>query len=135
MVLDDIIVAKLRPGQEIEIEAHCVKGIGRDHAKWSPVCTASYRLLPRIELSSDITDQYADELVAMCPTNVFDIEDLGNGTSSVVALRDCERSRSLIETMQSELEQAIEQLPQLGHATAPCAESVFDTQAGPNESS
>jgi DNA-directed RNA polymerases I and III subunit RPAC1 len=80
MVYDDIIVAKLRPGQVIKIEAHCVKGTGRDHAKWSPVCTASYRLLPRIELeTNEIQDAYADELVAMCPTNVFDIEDLGNG--------------------------------------------------------
>jgi DNA-directed RNA polymerase I and III subunit RPAC1 len=39
----DILIALLRPGQEIELEAHCIKGIGKEHAKWSPVCTASYR--------------------------------------------------------------------------------------------
>jgi len=36
-VHDDILIAKLRPGQKIECEIHCEKGIGREHAKWSPV--------------------------------------------------------------------------------------------------
>mmetsp|Transcript_21314 Transcript_21314/g.53113 ORF Transcript_21314/g.53113 Transcript_21314/m.53113 type:complete len:366 (-) Transcript_21314:106-1203(-) len=51
-VHDDILIAKLRPGQEIELEAWCEKGIGKTHAKWSPVCTASYRLLPAITFAS-----------------------------------------------------------------------------------
>ena len=36
-VHDDILIAKLRPGQEMDIKVHCVKGIGSDHAKFSPV--------------------------------------------------------------------------------------------------
>lgn len=36
-VHDDILIAKLRPGQEIDLVCWCVKGIGRDHAKFSPV--------------------------------------------------------------------------------------------------
>ena len=35
---EDILVAKMRPGQEIDLEVHCVKGIGKEHTKWSPVC-------------------------------------------------------------------------------------------------
>ncbi|KAJ3338974.1 DNA-directed RNA polymerase core subunit rpc40 [Entophlyctis luteolus] len=54
-VHDDIVIAKLRPGQEIDIEVHCQKGIGKEHAKWSPVATASYRLLPEIQILSPIT--------------------------------------------------------------------------------
>ncbi|KAL9936070.1 hypothetical protein V8E36_004912 [Tilletia maclaganii] len=46
----DILLAKLRPGQSINLELHCEKGIGKDHAKFSPVCPASYRLLPRITI-------------------------------------------------------------------------------------
>ncbi|CAO1631085.1 unnamed protein product [Sympodiomycopsis kandeliae] len=51
-VHDEILLAKLRPGQELRMELHCEKGIGKDHAKFSPVATASYRLLPHIEIDS-----------------------------------------------------------------------------------
>ena len=74
----DILLVKLAPGQEIELEAHAVKGIGKDHAKFSPVATASYRLLPRITLSAEqpFLDSEADALVARCPLGVFDVEDI-----------------------------------------------------------
>ncbi|KAG8787701.1 DNA-directed RNA polymerase core subunit rpc40 [Serendipita sp. 397] len=45
-----ILLAKLRPGQEIAMEMHAVKSIGRDHTKFSPVATATYRLMPHIQL-------------------------------------------------------------------------------------
>ena len=61
------------------VQLHCRKGIGKDHAKFSPVATASYRLLPIVSLKEEIEDDDAEELVAKCPLNVFDIEDLGGG--------------------------------------------------------
>jgi DNA-directed RNA polymerase I and III subunit RPAC1 len=78
---DDILIAKLRPGQEIEMELICEKGIGKTHAKWSPVCTAFYRLMPDIKLTAPIENDDARELKALCPMGVFDIEDLGKGKS------------------------------------------------------
>lgn len=36
---NDILIAKMRPGQEIDLRLHAVKGIGGDHAKFSPVGT------------------------------------------------------------------------------------------------
>ena len=33
----NIVLAKLRPGQSISMELHAVKGVGKDHAKFSPV--------------------------------------------------------------------------------------------------
>eukprot|EP00199_Chlamydomonas_sp_CCMP681_P001831 CAMPEP_0119110596 /NCGR_PEP_ID=MMETSP1180-20130426/30693_1 /TAXON_ID=3052 ORGANISM="Chlamydomonas cf sp, Strain CCMP681" /NCGR_SAMPLE_ID=MMETSP1180 /ASSEMBLY_ACC=CAM_ASM_000741 /LENGTH=358 /DNA_ID=CAMNT_0007097031 /DNA_START=1 /DNA_END=1077 /DNA_ORIENTATION=- len=49
-VHDNILVAKMRPGQTIQLEAHAIKGIGKDHAKWSPVATAWYNNLPEMFL-------------------------------------------------------------------------------------
>lgn len=35
---DDILLAKMTSGQSLDIELHAVKGEGKDHTKWSPVC-------------------------------------------------------------------------------------------------
>jgi DNA-directed RNA polymerase I and III subunit RPAC1 len=74
----DVLLAKLAPGQKIELEAHAIKGVGKDHAKWSPVCTAAYRLLPSITLDAKkpFLDEEAEALVARCPMGVYDIEDI-----------------------------------------------------------
>ena len=45
---DKILLAKLRAGQQIEVECHATRGLGAEHAKWSPVATAWYRLLPEV---------------------------------------------------------------------------------------
>ena len=39
------------------MELDCEKGIGKTHAKWSPVCTAYYRLLPAIEITQPVTGE------------------------------------------------------------------------------
>lgn len=92
-VHDDILIAKLRPGQVIDLVAHCHLGIGEEHAKWSPVSTASYRLHPRVSLVEPVVGKDAAELVAKCPMNVFDIED----SAAVVAReRNCSMCRECI---------------------------------------
>ncbi|KAI0285482.1 DNA-directed RNA polymerase [Russula aff. rugulosa BPL654] len=48
--IPETVLVKMRPGQGVEMEMHAVKGLGKDHAKFSPVATASYRLLPHIVL-------------------------------------------------------------------------------------
>ena len=63
----DILVAKLSKGQEIELEAHCKKGTGAEHAKWSPVSTAWYRLLPEIVLLEDVRGPTAKALAGCFP--------------------------------------------------------------------
>ncbi|XP_022056039.1 DNA-directed RNA polymerases I and III subunit RPAC1 [Acanthochromis polyacanthus] len=78
-VHDDILIAQLRPGQELDIIMHCVKGIGKDHAKFSPVATASYRLLPEITLLEPVEGEKAERLKSCFSPGVIELEDV-NGT-------------------------------------------------------
>ena len=45
-----IVICKLRRGQRILARCIAKKGIGREHAKWSPVCTVAYRLDPAVQI-------------------------------------------------------------------------------------
>lgn len=72
-VHDDILLAKLRPGQEIELEAHGRVGTGQDHAKFSPVATACYRLSTEVELLEPVYDVDAEELVNLYEPGVFEL--------------------------------------------------------------
>lgn len=40
--LDNIIITKLVPGQQIDLELHAVKGYGYQNPKWSPVSLATF---------------------------------------------------------------------------------------------
>ncbi|KAL7464154.1 hypothetical protein ACHAXS_004487, partial [Conticribra weissflogii] len=91
---EDILLAKLRPGQVIELEAHARKGTGKDHAKFSPVATASYRLMPQIEITRPIYDDDAEELVNWFEPGVFSLlpipsdaegEDAGHRVKAAVS--------------------------------------------------
>lgn len=70
----DILVAKLRPEQKIDMELHCIKGIGADHAKFSPVATATYRLLPDINIMSPIIGDDAKKFAKCFPRGVIELE-------------------------------------------------------------
>ncbi|KAM8852528.1 DNA-directed RNA polymerases I and III subunit RPAC1 [Synchiropus picturatus] len=81
----DILIAQLRPGQELDIIMHCVKGIGKDHAKFSPVATASYRLLPEITLLEPVMGEKAARLQRCFSPGVIQLEDVDGETVAVVA--------------------------------------------------
>jgi DNA-directed RNA polymerase I and III subunit RPAC1 len=70
----DILIAKLRPGQCIDVEIHAIKGVGSDHAKFSPVATASYRLLPTITILKPILGQDANKFKGCFPEGVIELE-------------------------------------------------------------
>ena len=88
-VHDKILIAKLRPGQELDLELHCEKGIGKDHAKFSPVATATYRLLPHIQLLKPIPAEHVDKLVSCFPPGVIGVE--GSGSSKKAFVKDARK--------------------------------------------
>ncbi|CRG84261.1 DNA-directed RNA Polymerase III subunit C5 [Talaromyces islandicus] len=78
----DILVAKLRPGQQLSLEMHCIKGIGADHAKFSPVATATYRLLPEIRILRPIIGQDAKKFAKCFPRGVIGFEKITSAEAS-----------------------------------------------------
>lgn len=93
-------ITKLRPGQCIELYARAVRSNALDHAKYQPVSTAFYRLVPRVEVSDTINNRAKELLVQTCPMGVFDIEDgdlIVREPRKCTACRECIRSRRLSE--------------------------------------
>ena len=88
-----IVIAKLRPGQEIIVTSHAIKGLGKDHAKFSPVATCGYRLLPQITLKEPIRGKAAERLQKCFPKGVVDIVD---GEAKVVGARNDTVSREVL---------------------------------------
>eukprot|EP00116_Pleurobrachia_bachei_P007215 sb/3467477/ len=90
---DDILINVLRPGQEIDMTMHAVKGIGSDHAKFSPVATATYRLLPEIQLLKEFRGSAAEKLKSCFSPGVIEIE---NGVAVVKNARLDSGSREVL---------------------------------------
>lgn len=80
----NIPIAKLAPRQIIEVEMIALKNVGRVHAKWSPVCPATYRLLPIIEIQ-DFYDEEAKKLQSCFSPGVIDLIQENDRIKAVVA--------------------------------------------------
>ena len=76
-----ILIAKIRPGDKLKMVLHAVKGIGGDHAKFSPVATASYRLLPTIDIVKPILGADAKKFARCFPKGVIGLEEVSEEES------------------------------------------------------
>eukprot|EP00953_Heterococcus_sp_UTEX-ZZ885_P022217 12315-Heterococcus_DN1.PRE.1 len=65
-------------GQKINLQAIAKKGIAKEHAKWSPVCVATYQFDPIIHINEEacalLTEQQKKEIVDSCPTKVYELD-------------------------------------------------------------
>uniref|UniRef100_A0A6G1S6G5 DNA-directed RNA polymerases I and III subunit RPAC1 n=1 Tax=Aceria tosichella TaxID=561515 RepID=A0A6G1S6G5_9ACAR len=89
-----ILIAKLSKNQEIDLRLHAVKGIGRDHAKFSPVATAAYKLMPDIKLKERLVGEQAKRFKDSFSDGV--VELIGDeGEAKVVNARIDSGSRNI----------------------------------------
>jgi len=82
----DILINKLRPGHEMDMRMFAVKGIGRDHAKFSPVATAFYRLLPEITIDQEVTGEAAVRLQKCFSPGVVQLSPTNDGKKKAVVV-------------------------------------------------
>ncbi|XP_023953599.2 DNA-directed RNA polymerases I and III subunit RPAC1 [Bicyclus anynana] len=91
-VHSDILISKMRPGHELDLHLVAVKGIGKDHAKFSPVATASYRLLPEITLTREVTGGEATLLQSCFSPCVIGIDSDGRAFVRDARYDSCSRN-------------------------------------------
>ena len=71
-----IVLTKLKKGQSINMSLTAKKGIGKIHAKWSPVCTCVMKQVPNVkildnEFMQKLDEKYKKEFCESCPSKVF----------------------------------------------------------------
>ncbi|WWD18492.1 hypothetical protein CI109_102944 [Kwoniella shandongensis] len=81
---EDILLVKLRPGQQVDLHCFARKGVGADHAKFSPVATASYRILPQITLRGPIPLEHQEKFQKCFPPGVIELKKDEQGEQQVV---------------------------------------------------
>lgn len=86
-VFRDLLILKLNPGQKIKCECHCIIGSGSNHAKFSPVGTAFYRISPKVKIVGELFNQSAEIANEICPVKVFDIKFKGKKNQKILNVK------------------------------------------------
>ncbi|XP_070505494.1 DNA-directed RNA polymerases I and III subunit RPAC1 [Chironomus tepperi] len=89
---DKILISKMRPGHELNLKLLAIKGIGKDHAKFSPVSLASYKLLPEIKLLKQISGKDAYQLQKCFSPGVIEIDKSGCAFVKNARYDNCSRN-------------------------------------------
>ena len=76
---DGIRIVKMRRGQRLSVTGYITRGIGKEHAKFSPACVATFKPVPIIKLNqnklSELTIEQKKAFVDSCPRDVFELDE------------------------------------------------------------
>ena len=74
-----VLLARLVPDQELKLQGFAQKGIGKLHAKWSPVTSVKLQHEPDILINhikmAELTEEEKKGFVKSCPTGVYSFEN------------------------------------------------------------
>ena len=94
---DPILLLKLRRNQEVDIQCVASKGMGKEHARWSPVETAVFQAQPMIKIDKakmqGLREEQKRAVVASCPKRVFGY----NNVSKTVEIEDLDACMQCME--------------------------------------
>ncbi len=88
-VFDNVPIAELLPGQELQLEIIVSVGFGKNHAKWEVAVAPGFKPYPRIELNGCKYPKGCPDApcVEICPQNIFKKE------KEKIELKDIEKCR------------------------------------------
>jgi DNA-directed RNA polymerase II subunit RPB3 len=76
---EGIRLVKMKSSQKLDITAYINKGIGKDHAKYSPACVVTFKPVPIIKLNQnklqDLTYDEKKRFCDSCPRDVFEFDE------------------------------------------------------------
>jgi len=79
------------------MELHAIKGVGMDHAKFSPVATASYRILPTVHILKPIPPEHAEKFAKCFSPGVINVDPVTKEVSvDPVGVRNDTVSREVL---------------------------------------
>jgi DNA-directed RNA polymerase II subunit RPB3 len=77
---EGIAIVKIGPGQRLALKAIARVGIGKEHAKWSPVAVATYRFWPDIHINEEqmatLTMAQKQALVDCCSDKILELDEV-----------------------------------------------------------
>lgn len=97
---EGILIVKLARGQEIHVRAVAILGIGKQHAKWSPVSACAFSNEPIVTVNTVKLDTLSDMERAIirdsCPVGVFGKTVLRDEPGTVDGVGEIEPGQALV---------------------------------------